>query len=52
MPPWEDRLGEAQVRAVAAYVHGLGGGEAQVEEEAPTETGAVADEPGIVPAAD
>ncbi|MCK0167715.1 cytochrome-c oxidase, cbb3-type subunit III [Jannaschia sp. S6380] len=30
MPPWGDRLGEAQVRAVAAYVHGLGGGEAQV----------------------
>lgn len=27
MPPWADRLGEAQVRAVAAYVHGLGGGE-------------------------
>ncbi|WP_099828170.1 cytochrome-c oxidase, cbb3-type subunit III [Oceaniglobus indicus] len=35
MPPWGERLGEAQVRAVAAYVHGLGGGEAepQVEEE-------------------
>jgi len=30
MPPWGERLGEAQVRAVAAYVHGLGGGEAQV----------------------
>lgn len=27
MPPWEARLGEAQVRAVAAYVHSLGGGE-------------------------
>ena len=27
MPPWQDRLGEAQVRAVAAYVHQLGGGE-------------------------
>lgn len=27
MPPWEARLGEAQVRAVAAYVHALGGGE-------------------------
>lgn len=27
MPPWGERLGEAQVRAVAAYVHGLGGGE-------------------------
>ncbi len=32
MPPWQDRLGEAQVRAVAAYVHQLGGGE-----EAPTQ---------------
>ncbi|WP_298436386.1 cytochrome-c oxidase, cbb3-type subunit III [uncultured Jannaschia sp.] len=32
MPPWADRLGEAQVRAVAAYVHGLGGGEAQIAE--------------------
>ncbi|WP_371155193.1 cytochrome-c oxidase, cbb3-type subunit III [Jannaschia sp. 2305UL9-9] len=32
MPPWEERLGEAQVRAVAAYVHGLGGGERQVGE--------------------
>lgn len=27
MPPWADRLGETQVRAVAAYVHQLGGGE-------------------------
>ncbi|SDZ57708.1 cytochrome c oxidase cbb3-type subunit 3 [Jannaschia faecimaris] len=27
MPPWEQRLGEAQVRAVAAYVHSRGGGE-------------------------
>ncbi len=27
MPPWGQRLGEAEVRAVAAYVHGLGGGE-------------------------
>ena len=32
MPPWGERLGEAQVRAVAAYVHGLGGGEATVAE--------------------
>jgi cytochrome c oxidase cbb3-type subunit 3 len=31
MPPWEQRLGEAQVRAVSAYVHQLGGGEQQVE---------------------
>ncbi|SFJ57798.1 cytochrome-c oxidase, cbb3-type subunit III [Jannaschia pohangensis] len=28
MPPWGARLGEAEVRAVAAYVHALGGGEA------------------------
>lgn len=27
MPPWSERLSEAQVRAVAAYVHQLGGGE-------------------------
>ena len=27
MPPWIERLGETQVRAVAAYVHQLGGGE-------------------------
>ena len=27
MPPWGGRLTEAQVRAVAAYVHQLGGGE-------------------------
>ena len=27
MPNWSDRLTEAQVRAVAAYVHQLGGGE-------------------------
>ncbi|CTQ34619.1 cytochrome-c oxidase, cbb3-type subunit III [Jannaschia rubra] len=32
MPPWGERLGEVQVRAVAAYVHGLGGGEQQVAE--------------------
>lgn len=31
MPPWTDRLSEAEIRAVAAYVHGLGGGEAAVE---------------------
>ncbi|NUH65156.1 cytochrome-c oxidase, cbb3-type subunit III [Sulfitobacter sp. S0837] len=30
MPPWQARLGEAEVRAVTAYVHGLGGGEADV----------------------
>ncbi|WP_116086292.1 cytochrome-c oxidase, cbb3-type subunit III [Tropicimonas sp. IMCC34011] len=28
MPPWGERLGEANVRALAAYVHQLGGGEA------------------------
>jgi cytochrome c oxidase cbb3-type subunit 3 len=27
MPPWADRLTEAQIRAVATYVHQLGGGE-------------------------
>ncbi|GIT90816.1 Cbb3-type cytochrome c oxidase subunit CcoP [Jannaschia pagri] len=32
MPPWGERLGEAQVRAVSAYVHGLGGGERPVGE--------------------
>jgi cytochrome c oxidase cbb3-type subunit 3 len=31
MPPWTDRLSEAEIRAVASYVHGLGGGEASVE---------------------
>ncbi|MGH1413713.1 MAG: cytochrome-c oxidase, cbb3-type subunit III [Pelagimonas sp.] len=28
MPSWNTRLDEAEIRAVAAYVHGLGGGEA------------------------
>lgn len=27
MPPWQDRLTEAEIAAVAAYVHQLGGGE-------------------------
>ena len=27
MPPWTERLSEAEIRAVATYVHGLGGGE-------------------------
>ena len=27
MPPWSERLSEAEIRAVAAYVHQLGGGE-------------------------
>lgn len=31
MPPWADRLSEAEIRAVATYVHGLGGGEASEE---------------------
>jgi cytochrome c oxidase cbb3-type subunit 3 len=26
MPPWQSRLSEADIRSVAAYVHGLGGG--------------------------
>ena len=33
MPPWQARLGEAEVRAVTAYVQGLGGGEAGVAAE-------------------
>ncbi len=28
MPSWTERLSEAEIRAVATYVHGLGGGEA------------------------
>lgn len=31
MPNWNERLSEAEIRAVATYVHGLGGGEASVE---------------------
>ena len=27
MPPWENRLTDAQIRAVTAYVHQLGGGQ-------------------------
>jgi len=27
MPAWEGRLDEAEIRAVSAYVHQLGGGE-------------------------
>ncbi len=27
MPPWQERLSEAEIRAVSAYVHQLGGGE-------------------------
>jgi cytochrome c oxidase cbb3-type subunit 3 len=32
MPPWSDRLSEAEIRAVSTYVHGLGGGEASTAE--------------------
>ncbi|WP_418593012.1 cytochrome-c oxidase, cbb3-type subunit III [Ponticoccus sp. (in: a-proteobacteria)] len=32
MPAWSDRLSEAEVRAVATYVHSLGGGEASEAE--------------------
>ena len=31
MPPWQNRLEEHEIRAVAAYVHQLGGGEASPE---------------------
>lgn len=31
MPAWQDRLSEAEIRAVASYVHQLGGGEAAPE---------------------
>lgn len=31
MPPWGNRLEEHQIRAVSAYVHQLGGGEASAE---------------------
>lgn len=36
MPAWGERLGEAEVRALAAYVHQLGGGEAP-EQVSPSE---------------
>ncbi|MGZ9810165.1 cytochrome-c oxidase, cbb3-type subunit III [Pseudoroseicyclus sp. H15] len=46
MPAWGLRLSEPEVRAVAAYVHGLGGGEAQVgEEPVPEDTPAPAEDP-------
>ncbi len=49
MPAWNARLSEAEIRAVAAYVHGLGGGEAQVGEgEGPAGDGAHSD-PGAAP---
>ena len=32
MPPWGGRLSEAEIRAVATYVHSLGGGESQTGE--------------------
>ncbi|MBV2360295.1 cytochrome-c oxidase, cbb3-type subunit III [Thalassococcus sp. CAU 1522] len=31
MPGWQNRLSEAEIRAVSAYVHSLGGGEAPAE---------------------
>lgn len=31
MPDWQNRLSESEIRAVATYVHGLGGGEATEE---------------------
>ncbi|CUH12842.1 Cytochrome c oxidase subunit III [Jannaschia seosinensis] len=34
MPPWGERLDEAEIRAVSAYVHGLGGGERPVADPA------------------
>lgn len=48
MPPWSERLGEAQVRAVSAYVHSLGGGEPAVAEPM---TEAEAEEAASVPEA-
>jgi cytochrome c oxidase cbb3-type subunit 3 len=32
MPPWSERLSEAEIRAVATYVHSLGGGEESTAE--------------------
>lgn len=52
MPPWGERLGEAQVRAVAAYVHALGGGEGMGEPQvAEPMTDAKAEAAAVVPAA-
>ena len=54
MPPWGGRLGEDGVRALAAYVHQLGGGEAEQQvgeapSEDPAETTADPSEPSEVP---
>ncbi|MCQ0972105.1 cytochrome-c oxidase, cbb3-type subunit III [Paracoccus sp. TK19116] len=57
MPAWGDRLGEYGVRAVAAYVHQLGGGEGDAETQigdaqaadAPIATGADPSNPADVP---
>ena len=56
MPPWGERLGEPGVRALAAYVHQLGGGEAaevQVGDTAapdtPAPTEADPSDPNAVP---
>ena len=46
MPPWGERLGTAEVRAVSAYVHGLGGGERAADEPMTAgEARGAADEP-------
>lgn len=42
MPAWGQRLDEAEVRALAAYVHGLGGGEETAALEAVRSEGPVA----------
>lgn len=39
MPRWGERLGEAQVRMLAAYVHSLGGGEAAAPAEPAADAG-------------
>lgn len=53
MPPWGGRLSEAEVRAVATYVHGLGGGEPQIGEndvpEGAGPTDAAPSDPNQVP---
>ncbi|ATI41592.1 cytochrome-c oxidase, cbb3-type subunit III [Pacificitalea manganoxidans] len=52
MPAWQARLGEADVRAVAAYVHGLGGGEATAADpSAPAPAPASTAAPAPAPAA-
>ncbi|PYE82453.1 cytochrome-c oxidase, cbb3-type subunit III [Pseudoroseicyclus aestuarii] len=48
MPAWGERLGEARVRALAAYVHQLGGGEPEEGQARPQ--GAAEDQIGETPA--